>query len=151
MEASTPPIQARRSHPSQQPHRSHRYESAGHRTTPTTFPGPCPDTLIGRSNLARFRGETGDYAGAVTAYEELLPDLVRVLGDDHPTTLIGRSNLARFRGETGDYAGAVTAYEDLLPDLVRVLGDDHPTTLIGRSNLARFRRRRRWRFLRPSR
>jgi hypothetical protein len=38
-------------------------------------------------------------AGAVAASEELVGDLVRVLGQDHPDTLTARANLARWRGE----------------------------------------------------
>ncbi|NBE85435.1 tetratricopeptide repeat protein [Micromonospora rubida] len=37
-----------------------------------------------RSSLAFWRGETGDAAGAVTAFEKLLTDQLRVLGPDHP-------------------------------------------------------------------
>jgi hypothetical protein len=46
-----------------------------------------PDTLITRANLARWRGEAGDPAGAAIAFEALLTDYLRVLGPDHPDTL----------------------------------------------------------------
>ena len=36
-----------------------------------------------------------------TAFTELLPDLERVLGPDHPDTLSSRDNLASWRGEAG--------------------------------------------------
>jgi hypothetical protein len=70
-----------------------------------------PSILITRSNLASWRGRAGDAAGAVTAFEQLLTDRLRVLGPDHPDTLLTRSNLAYWRGETGDAAEAVTAFE----------------------------------------
>ncbi|WP_338597130.1 tetratricopeptide repeat protein [Saccharopolyspora sp. SCSIO 74807] len=98
-----------------------------------------PDTLSSRNNLARWRGEAGDPAGAVVVLEELLADELRVLGPDHPDTLSSRNNLARWRGEAGDPAGAVVVLEELLADELRVLGPDHPDTLSSRNNLARWR------------
>ncbi|WAC92613.1 tetratricopeptide repeat protein [Mycobacterium sp. Aquia_213] len=98
-----------------------------------------PDTLITRQNLARWRGEAGDVAGAVADYQMLLADEVRVLdGDDH-ALLITRGSLAFWRGEAGDVAGAVAEYRMLLADHLRVLGHDHPDTLRARLNLAAWR------------
>ncbi|MFC3515661.1 tetratricopeptide repeat protein, partial [Amycolatopsis halotolerans] len=98
-----------------------------------------PDTLTTLGNLAALRGEAGDPAGAVAAFEELLADRLRVLGPDHPDTLGTRNNLARWRGESGDPAGAASAFEKLLADTSRVLGRDHPITLTARNNLAALR------------
>ncbi|HZM77933.1 MAG TPA: tetratricopeptide repeat protein [Candidatus Limnocylindrales bacterium] len=56
-----------------------------------------PDTLTTRHNLARWRGQAGDPAGAAAAFAELLHDRLRVLGADHPHTLTTRHNLARWR------------------------------------------------------
>jgi hypothetical protein len=81
----------------------------------------------------------GDPAGAVTAYEQLLTDLVRVLGLDHPDTMTARGNQARFRSEAGDPEGAASAFEQLLEDYQRVLGTDHPDTLDARDALAAWR------------
>ncbi|MGW2108321.1 tetratricopeptide repeat protein, partial [Streptomyces sp. NPDC001948] len=81
-----------------------------------------PDTLATRHSLAHWRGNAGDAAGAVAAFEELLADRLRMLGPDHPYTLATRSNLAYWRGEAGDAAGAVAAFEELLADRLRVLG-----------------------------
>ncbi|WP_240677680.1 tetratricopeptide repeat protein [Actinacidiphila soli] len=64
-----------------------------------------PDTLTTRSNLARWRGEAGDAAGAAAAFEDLLADRIRVLGTDHPHTLATQHDLARWRGRAGS-AGA---------------------------------------------
>ena len=98
-----------------------------------------PATLITRSNLASWRGEAGDAAGAAAAFGELQPIMARVLGADHPDTLTTRNNLASCRGEAGDAAGAAAAFEELLPIRARVLGADHPDTLTTRSNLAFWR------------
>jgi hypothetical protein len=98
-----------------------------------------PATLTARANLAFWRGEAGDPAGAATDFAELLDDRLRVLGPDHPATLTARGNLARCRGEAGDPAGAATALTELLDDCVRVLGPDHPATLTARHNLAYWR------------
>ena len=61
-----------------------------------------PDTLTTRSNLAYWRGEAGDPAGAATAFEQLLADYQRVLGADHPDTLTTRGHLMYWRGVAGD-------------------------------------------------
>jgi hypothetical protein len=58
-------------------------------------------TLTIRNNLAHWRGQAGDPAGAISALEQLLTDYLRVLGPDHPDTLSVRNNLARWRGEAG--------------------------------------------------
>ncbi|MFI5893780.1 FxSxx-COOH system tetratricopeptide repeat protein [Actinoplanes sp. NPDC051513] len=84
-------------------------------------------------------GKVGLVSTAVIACEQLLNDILPVLGRDHPDTLTARSNLARWRGEAGDPAGAVLAYEELLDDVLRVLGPDHPTSLATRNNLASWR------------
>ncbi|WP_433622743.1 tetratricopeptide repeat protein [Nocardia sp. CA-120079] len=97
------------------------------------------DTLTTRHNVGYWRGESGDPAGAVTEYEQLLTDYLRVLGPDHPHTLATRHNLAYWRGESGDPAGAVAEFEVVLNDRLRVLGRDHPHTLTTRNNLARWR------------
>ncbi|MFH9250868.1 FxSxx-COOH system tetratricopeptide repeat protein [Streptomyces lydicus] len=98
-----------------------------------------PDTLAAQNNLAHWRGEAGDAAGAARAFAELLEHLVRVLGPDAPDTLTARHNLARWRGRAGDAAGAARAISELLEHLVRVLGPDHPDTLLARNNLAYWR------------
>ncbi|MGW6033442.1 tetratricopeptide repeat protein [Gordonia terrae] len=101
-----------------------------------------PETLGARHNLAAWRGESGDVAGAIADFEVLLADQVRVLGADHPDTLITRGNLAAWRGESGDVAGAIDDYEVVLADRLRVLGADHPDTLIARHNLGLLREMR---------
>ena len=46
-----------------------------------------PDILALRGNLGFWRGEAGDAAGVFAELEMLLPDMLRVLGPDHPDTL----------------------------------------------------------------
>ena len=84
-------------------------------------------------------GQTGSVAQARDYYAELLPDMVRILGPDHPDTLTTRALLAHWRGQAGDPAGAATAFADLLTDSLRVLGPDHPNTLTTRADLAYWR------------
>ncbi|MEU4292797.1 hypothetical protein AB0E63_31625 [Kribbella sp. NPDC026596] len=50
-----------------------------------------------RGNLAYWRGEAGDAAGAATTIEELLADQLRLLGPDHPDIVVIRDNLAYWR------------------------------------------------------
>ncbi|MFZ3499591.1 tetratricopeptide repeat protein [Streptomyces sp. 5.8] len=98
-----------------------------------------PSTLISRSNLALWRAEAGDTAGAAEAAAALLADRLRVLGPDHPGTLNTRNTLALSLGEAGNPAGAAAALAALLEDCLRVLGPDHPHTLTTRNNLAGWR------------
>ena len=102
--------------------------------------------LIPSAHRVLFRtgqslGETGLVQPAITAYEQLLTDELRVLGPDHPDTLTTRHHLARWWGEAGDANGAATALHNLLNDQMRVLGPDHPDTLTTRGFLAFWRGR----------
>jgi len=98
-----------------------------------------PDTLHTRANLAYWRGQAGDPAGAAGAAEELLADQLRVLGPDHPNALKNRVNIAAWRGRVGDPAAAARDYEQLVADYIRVQGSDDPDTLTARANLAYWR------------
>ncbi|MCT9007097.1 tetratricopeptide repeat protein [Streptomyces rhizosphaerihabitans] len=60
-----------------------------------------PGTLATRDHLARWQGNTGDTAGALVAYEELLTDALRVLGPDHPNTFTIRRALAWWQAKAG--------------------------------------------------
>ena len=61
-------------------------------------------------------------------FTELLPDMERVLGRDHPDTLTTRNNIAFWTGG-GGRREALRLFTELLPDRERVLGRDHPDTL----------------------
>src|SRR5438874_6286655 len=65
-----------------------------------------PGTLALQANLAYWRAEAGDPAGALSTAESLVADQTRVLGRDHPDTLVTRANLAYWRGPAGDPARA---------------------------------------------
>jgi hypothetical protein len=54
------------------------------------------------TNLAWWRGEAGDAAGAVAALVELLADSERVWGPCHAITLTTRRSLGRWRAEAED-------------------------------------------------
>lgn len=67
-----------------------------------------PHTLTTRHNIADWTGETGNAAAALRLSQQLLHDLVRVLGSDHPGTLTTRAHIAdwaeteRLLSATGD-------------------------------------------------
>ncbi|MBS6672379.1 MAG: tetratricopeptide repeat protein, partial [Actinomyces graevenitzii] len=69
--------------------------------------------------------------------EQVLPDSIRVLGEDHPDTLAYRNNLAHAYESAGRLEEAITLYEQVLPDSIRVLGKNHPDTLATLNALAR--------------
>ena len=95
-----------------------------------------PDTLTSRNDLAGAYESAGRLTEAITLYEQVLPDRIRVLGEDHPDTLTSRNNLAYAYESAGRLTEAITLYEQVLPDRTRVLGEDHPDTLTSRHNLA---------------
>ncbi|MGY0234002.1 FxSxx-COOH system tetratricopeptide repeat protein [Longispora urticae] len=98
-----------------------------------------PDVLLARREVAYWRGEAGDPAGAVTELEQVLTDMSDVLGPDDARTLKTRDQLGYCRGCAGDTAGAVADFAALLPARSRVLGPEHPDTLTTRDNLADWR------------
>ncbi|MGW3060734.1 DUF6197 family protein [Streptomyces goshikiensis] len=55
--------------------------------------GCDPQTLMTRHNWARWRCEAGDADGAARALAELLADVVRVLGPNHPRVASARQEL----------------------------------------------------------
>ena len=97
------------------------------------------DVLAVRRCSAFWRAKSGDVTGAIAALEDLLVDLLRVLGPDHPDTLLARHNIARWRATSGDVVGGLAALEDVLADSVRVLGLNHYRTLSTRHYIARWR------------
>lgn len=58
-----------------------------------------PYTLITRNNLAAWRGEAGDAAGAAKEFAKLLPLFEQVLGAEHPDTLNTLNALAYWRAQ----------------------------------------------------
>ena len=99
----------------------------------------CRDALAARRCCAFWRAKAGDVAGALVTLKELLDDMTRVLGPDHPDTLLTRHNIARWRAVSGDVVGGLAGLEEVLEDWVRVLGPDHSRTLSTRHYIARWR------------
>ncbi|MER6641053.1 tetratricopeptide repeat protein [Streptomyces microflavus] len=94
------------------------------------------DLLEARLSHAEEVADAGNYERAVALFKELLPDVNRAFGTDHPDTLTTRHNHALNVGNAGNYQRAVTLLDGLLPDVTRVLGTDHPDTLTTRHNHA---------------
>ncbi|RLK22586.1 tetratricopeptide repeat protein [Micromonospora sp. M71_S20] len=90
--------------------------------------------LLNQAGL--FLHEQGSLPQTIAYLEQVLTDLRRVLGDDHPDTLVSVSNLAGAYRAAGDLGRAMPLFERVLTDSRRVLGDDHPDTLVSASNLA---------------
>jgi hypothetical protein len=84
----------------------------------TRLRGPDhPETLFKRAQLARHRAEAGDSQGAIRDYENLLADLLRVLGRDNAGTLdIGTA--VPNRAEAGGRHRTIEDYERRAQDLL---------------------------------
>ena len=94
-----------------------------------------PDTLASRNNLAGAYRAAGRLTEAITLFEQVLPDSIRVLGEDHPNTLNSRNNLACAYAAAGRITEAITQFEQVLTDCTRVLDEDYPLTKTVRENL----------------
>ena len=92
--------------------------------------------MQGADAIASAYESAGHLTEAITLYEQVLTDSIRVLGEDHPHTLTSRNNLAYAYQEAGHLTEAITLYEQTLTDRIRILGEDHPHTLTSRNNLA---------------
>lgn len=82
--------------------------------------------LICVVDLASTLAELGDVEQAARRGEESLPDLVALLGPDHPDALACAANLALDLKATGQDQRAAELLADTIERLRRVLGDDHP-------------------------
>ena len=94
------------------------------------------DSLTSRNNLAGAYESAGRLTEAITLYEQVLTDRIRILGNNHPNTLTSRNNLAGAYQRSGRLDEAITLYEQVLTDRIRILGEDHPNTLTSGNNLA---------------
>ena len=92
--------------------------------------------MQGANAIASAYHAAGRLDEAITLYEQLLTDRIRVLGEDHPNTLTTLNNLAGAYESAGRLDEAITLYEQVLTDSIRVLGKDHPNTLTTLNNLA---------------
>ena len=95
-----------------------------------------PATLASRNNLASAYASAGRLAEAITLYEQVLTDRIRIRGNDHPNTLTSRNNLAGAYQRSGRLDEAIQLFEQVLTDRIRIRGNDHPNTLSSRNNLA---------------
>ena len=95
-----------------------------------------PATLASRNNLAYAYASAGRLAEAITLYEQVLTDRIRIRGNDHPNTLTSRNNLAGAYQRSGRLDEAIQLFEQVLTDRIRIRGNDHPNTLSSRNNLA---------------
>ena len=95
-----------------------------------------PDTLASRNSLAGSYRDAGRLDKAITLYEQILEESVRVLGLDHPRTLTSRFDLAGAYRASGRLEEAITLYEQVFSGRSRVLGPDHHSTLMSRDELA---------------
>ena len=77
---------------------------------------------------------------AITLFEQVLTDRIRVQGEEHPDTLASRNNLAGAYHAAGRLEEAITLFEQVTKDCARILGEDHPLTKTVRENLGEARR-----------
>ena len=85
----------------------------------TRLRGPNhPETLFKRAQLARHRAKAGDLRGAIGDYDNLLRDLVRVLGRDSEGTLDIGTALPTNRAETDGRRDTIADYERRVQDLL---------------------------------
>jgi len=90
--------------------------------------GPERRNLVIRNEIAYLTGQTGDHNTAVALLDDIIADLTRTLGPDHPDTLSSRHNHAYWTGQTGDHAMAFELQTELSAAAERALGQRHPTT-----------------------
>ena len=94
------------------------------------------DVLALQNNLATTYEKAGRLNEAITLFEQILSDRIRILGDKHPDTLASRNNLAYAYQSIGCFTEAISQLQQVLADSTGLLGDDHPQTLAARNNLA---------------
>ncbi|MDU5761205.1 MAG: tetratricopeptide repeat protein [Schaalia odontolytica] len=94
------------------------------------------DVLVLQNNLATTYEKAGRLNEAITLFEQVLADRIRILGDKHPDTLASRNNLAGAYLAANRPEESIALYEQVLTDRIGILSDDHPDTLASRNNLA---------------
>ncbi len=94
------------------------------------------DTLTAWRELAWYRDEAGDPAGALQLLGQVTPDLVRALGPGDPDTLQARFELAVLTGTVGNPLGAVQQLYPLLPELAAAFGPYDVRVLKAQHDLA---------------
>lgn len=93
------------------------------------LPPEHPVVFALRMRLADSRFAARDYRQAAREYEDLLPELARLLGTDHATVLNCRLNEALCSAALGRDEEALDRMDGLLRDMRTALGDHDPLTL----------------------
>jgi len=111
-----------------------------HEESVRTLGADHPRTLVARGELAHAYYQARDYVQAFELQEQLVADMVRVLGADDRITASTLTNLASiwFAGWFADGRPelAVPLYELAVSERVRVAGANDPGTLSARNDLA---------------
>ncbi len=74
--------------------------------------------------------------GAVSWFQRVLTERVRVLGPDHPSAIAARRELGHAEAAAGQFDDSIAALQRVIGDLERVRPADHPDTLGARDELA---------------
>ncbi|OHV41831.1 MULTISPECIES: serine/threonine-protein kinase [Pseudofrankia] len=96
-----------------------------------------PEQLRERARTAGDLADAGNHPAARAMYEDLLPRLRRVLGQDDPDTLTAVGLAAQNLRESGDHASARALFDDLIPRLRQTLGENEARTLFFAGEAAR--------------
>jgi hypothetical protein len=94
----------------------------------------CADALQERGNVAACMQAQGRFDEADAIYAELVPTMVRVLGESHKLTVAVRSNVCNGLEMRG--AGDEPRARAVVDELARLYGAEHPKTLGARCTLA---------------
>ncbi|WP_433534527.1 FxSxx-COOH system tetratricopeptide repeat protein [Micromonospora sp. CA-249363] len=100
---------------------------------------PDPDdlmTLLLRFQYANILGVTGRTQRAYEIDTELMDQLARVVGEDHPYTLMVAGSYGRDLRQQGRWADAKERESRTYELIPTVLGEDHPRTLMAAHNYA---------------
>ncbi|MEU4965811.1 serine/threonine-protein kinase [Streptomyces smyrnaeus] len=110
-------------------------------TEPTASTAPMTaaldrEDLDRRRNFAWEVSQAGEHVEAARLYADLVVDMERVLGADHPETLNARREHAGNLGGAGEHVEAARLHAGLVVDRARVQGCDHYDTLVSRHHHA---------------
>jgi tetratricopeptide (TPR) repeat protein len=95
-----------------------------------------PDTLAARERFAAACLAAGRPEEAVSGFERVLAERVRLLGPGHPSALAARRDVGQALVAAKQFGDAVTVLERVVGDYERVQGADHPDALLARDRLA---------------
>ena len=95
-----------------------------------------PDTLTARERLAAACLVAGQPAEAISWFQWVLTERVRLLGPDHPSAIAARRDVGHALVAAKQFGDAVTVLDRVVGDFERVSGNDQPDTLAARDELA---------------